>query len=69
MADVQPLKALHYNLEKTGGLQDGRLAAVRRDRRRERQRLESQSPYNVVEIDLPVRTDGERSVYARAPHC
>jgi uncharacterized protein (DUF1015 family) len=58
MADVQPLRALHYALEKTGGLQavvappydvidaEGRAA------------LTAQSPYNVVEIDLPVAEDG-----------
>ncbi|MCL2418616.1 MAG: DUF1015 domain-containing protein [Conexibacteraceae bacterium] len=59
MADVQPLLALHYALDQTGGLQpviappydvidvEGRAA------------LKAQSPYNVVEIDLPVASDGD----------
>jgi uncharacterized protein (DUF1015 family) len=58
MADVQPLRALHYALDKTGGLQpvvappydviytDGRAALL------------AQSPYNVVAIDLPLATNG-----------
>jgi uncharacterized protein (DUF1015 family) len=53
MADVQPFRALHYDLERTGGLQpvaappyDVIDAAQRAD-------LVARSPYNVVEIDLP----------------
>ncbi|HWF54263.1 MAG TPA: DUF1015 domain-containing protein [Solirubrobacteraceae bacterium] len=58
MAEIAPLRALHYDLAKTGGLQpvvappydvidaDGRAALVER------------SPYNVVEIDLP-QSDGD----------
>ncbi len=58
MADVQPLRALHYALDKTGGLQpvvappydviytDGRTALL------------AQSPYNVVAIDLPIAANG-----------
>jgi uncharacterized protein (DUF1015 family) len=53
MADVEPLRALHYDLERTGGLQnvvappyDVIDAAQRAD-------LEAKSPYNVVRIDLP----------------
>ena len=53
MADVEPLNALHYNLEKVGGLQpvaappyDVIDAALRAE-------LLGQSPYNVVEVDLP----------------
>src|SRR3954447_5781636 len=53
MADVAPFRALHYDLARVGGLQpvaappydvidDGQRAALLR-----------QSPYNVVEIDLP----------------
>jgi uncharacterized protein (DUF1015 family) len=59
MAEIQPLRALHYNLAKTGGLQnvvappydvidaDGRAA------------LAARSPYNVVQIDLPQSDDGD----------
>ena len=53
MADVQPLRALHYDLARVGGLQpvaappyDVIDAAQRAD-------LVARSPYNVVEIDLP----------------
>jgi uncharacterized protein (DUF1015 family) len=53
MADVEPLRALRYDLERTGGLQnvvappyDVIDAAQRAD-------LEAKSPYNVVRIDLP----------------
>jgi uncharacterized protein (DUF1015 family) len=54
MADVEPLIALHYDLEKVGGLQpvaappyDVIDAALRAE-------LLGQSPYNVVEVDLPL---------------
>ena len=53
MADVEPLIALHYDLAKVGGLQpvaappyDVIDAALRAE-------LLGQSPYNVVEVDLP----------------
>ncbi len=54
MADVQPLRALHYNLEATGGLQEviaPPYDVIDADQRME---LERRSPYNVVRIDLPV---------------
>src|SRR5947209_11880113 len=57
MAEIEPLRALHYNLEKTGGLHD--VVAPPYDVIDERQRaeLEAKSPYNVVGIDLPVGPD------------
>ncbi len=65
MADVQPLNALHYALDRVGGLSpvvsppydviDGEL----------RDRLAARSPYNVVEIDLP-RPDGDLDPYMHA---
>src|SRR3954454_8052107 len=57
MADVQPLRALHYDLERTGGLQA--VAAPPYDVIDAGQRAElvSRSPYNVVEIDLPTGDD------------
>ena len=65
MADVQPLKALHYNLAKTGGLQpvysppyDVIDAAMRTT-------LLQQSPYNVVAIDMPTSPNGS-DVYEHA---
>ncbi|HWK27666.1 MAG TPA: DUF1015 domain-containing protein [Solirubrobacter sp.] len=54
MADVEPLNALHYDLSKVGGLQP--VAAPPYDVIDAAQRAEllRRSPYNVVEIDLPV---------------
>jgi uncharacterized protein (DUF1015 family) len=53
MADVEPLRAAHYNLERVGGLQP--VAAPPYDVIDPRQRaaLVARSPYNVVEVDLP----------------
>src|SRR5437763_14300757 len=53
MADIQPLHALHYDPDKTNGLQD--LVAPPYDviDEEQRARLEKRSPYNVVRIDLP----------------
>ena len=58
MADVQPLRALHYDLSRTGGLQA--VAAPPYDviDDDDRAALLAGSPYNVVEIDLP-RADGD----------
>ncbi len=53
MADVQPLRALHYDLRRTGGLEDviaPPYDVIDADGRSE---LEARSPYNVVRIDLP----------------
>jgi uncharacterized protein (DUF1015 family) len=62
MADVQPLRALHYDLANVGPLAD--LAAPPYDVIDPSQRAElaARSPYNVVEIDLP---DGD-DPYAHA---
>jgi uncharacterized protein (DUF1015 family) len=54
MADVQPLQALHYNLEATGGLQDVVAPPYDVIDPEQRGELEARSPYNVVRIDLPV---------------
>ena len=53
MAEIRPLRALRYNLDLTGGLQD--VVAPPYDVIDEAQRaaLEARSPYNVVRIDLP----------------
>src|SRR6201994_3111074 len=53
MADVQPLKALHYDLAKVGGL--AAVASPPYDviDAAERMRLLDGSPYNAVAIDLP----------------
>ena len=62
MADVQPLRALHYDLAKVGPLGD--VAAPPYDviDADQRAALVARSPHNVVEIDLP---DGE-DPYAHA---
>src|SRR5919206_3411523 len=58
MADVQPFRALHYDLSRTGGLQP--VAAPPYDviDADQRAALVARSPYNVVEIDLPRDPDG-----------
>jgi uncharacterized protein (DUF1015 family) len=54
MADVEPLRALHYDLERTGGLQDVIAPPYDVISPEDRTELEARSPYNVVRIDLPV---------------
>jgi uncharacterized protein (DUF1015 family) len=63
MADVQPLRALHYDLAKVGSLAD--VAAPPYDviDPEQRGRLAGRSPYNVVRVDLP---EGEPDPYAEA---
>ena len=58
MAEVQPFRALHYDLERTGGLQA--VAAPPYDviDADQRAALVARSPHNVVEIDLPVDPAG-----------
>jgi uncharacterized protein (DUF1015 family) len=57
MADVQPLRALHYDLAKVGGL--GAVASPPYDviDAAERAALLARSPYNAVAVDLPVPFD------------
>jgi uncharacterized protein (DUF1015 family) len=69
LADVQPFRAIHYDLDAVGGLQP--VAAPPYDVIDDEQRAElvARSPHNVVEIDLP-RADGDpyahaAEVYAR----
>jgi uncharacterized protein (DUF1015 family) len=57
MAQVEPLRALHYNLEKTGGLQDVVAPPYDVIDAAQRSELEGRSPYNVVRIDLPLGHD------------
>ena len=57
MAEVEPLRALHYNLEKTGGLQDVVAPPYDVIDSEQRAELERRSPYNVVRIDLPQNGD------------
>jgi uncharacterized protein (DUF1015 family) len=57
MADVEPLRALHYDLERTGGLQDVIAPPYDVIGPEDRAELEARSPYNVVRIDLPIGED------------
>ncbi|HJS95133.1 MAG TPA: DUF1015 domain-containing protein [Solirubrobacteraceae bacterium] len=57
MADVEPLRALHYDLERTGGLQEVIAPPYDVISPEDRIDLEARSPYNVVRIDLPVGDD------------
>ena len=57
MADVEPLRALHYDLERTGGLQDVVAPPYDVIDAEQRAQLEAASPYNVVRIDLPTGED------------
>jgi uncharacterized protein (DUF1015 family) len=63
MADVQPLRALHYDLARVGSLDD--VAAPPYDviDPDQRGRLAERSPYNVVRVDLP---EGDPDPYAEA---
>ncbi len=65
MADVQPLRALHYDLAQVGQLAD--VAAPPYDVIDPVQRAElaDRSPFNVVRIDLP-EADGDGDPYAHA---
>jgi uncharacterized protein (DUF1015 family) len=57
MAEIEPLRALHYDLTKTGGLQDVVAPPYDVIDAEQRAELEARSPYNVVRIDLPVGDD------------
>jgi uncharacterized protein (DUF1015 family) len=65
VTDITPLRALHYDLDRTGGLAP--VAAPPYDVIDAAQRAElvARSPYNVVEIDLPQDPYG-RDPYAHA---
>jgi uncharacterized protein (DUF1015 family) len=58
MADVLPLTALHYELDRTGGLQPVVAPPYDVIDAAQRAELEASSPYNVVRIDLP-QADGD----------
>ncbi len=58
MPEVKPLCALHYDLDKVGGLQPVVSPPYDVIDAEQRAQLEAQSPYNVVRIDLP-QADGD----------
>ncbi|HTX32076.1 MAG TPA: DUF1015 domain-containing protein [Solirubrobacteraceae bacterium] len=57
MAQIEPLRALHYNLDETGGLQDVIAPPYDVIDAAQRSELEGRSPHNVVRIDLPLGHD------------
>ena len=63
MAEIQPIRALRYDPERTGGLQDVVAPPYDVIDGEQRARLEQRSPYNVVRIDLP---EGGDDRYDRA---
>src|SRR5438445_8558157 len=63
MAQLEPLRALHYELTKTGGLQPVVAPPYDVIDAEQRAELEARSPYNVVRIDLP-KTDGDPYAHA-----
>jgi uncharacterized protein (DUF1015 family) len=58
MADVQPLRALHYDLDVTGGLQGVASPPYDVIDPEQRAELAARSPYNVVHVDLPEDPEG-----------
>jgi uncharacterized protein (DUF1015 family) len=63
MADIQPLRALHYDLAKAGSLADVTAPPYDVIDADQRAALLARSPYNVVAIDLP---EGGEDRYAAA---
>jgi uncharacterized protein (DUF1015 family) len=63
VADVQPLNALHYALDRVGGLPPVVAPPYDVIDAEQRAELAARSPYNVVEIDLP---EGDGDPYAHA---
>jgi len=60
MAEIEPLRALRYNLGQTGGLQNVIAPPYDVVDPAQRTRLEARSPYNAVRIDLPRGDDRYR---------
>jgi uncharacterized protein (DUF1015 family) len=63
MAEIQPLYALRYDLEKTDGLQPVVAPPYDVIDAQQRAELEARSPYNIVRVDLP---EGGEDRYERA---
>src|SRR6202161_578474 len=59
MTTIEPLRALHYDLQRTGDLDDVVSPPYDVIDDQQRAQLAARSPYNVVEIDLP-EGDGDR---------
>jgi uncharacterized protein (DUF1015 family) len=63
MAEIEPLRALRYDPERTGGLQDVVAPPYDVIDAEQRVELEARSPYNIVRVDLP---QGGEDRYERA---
>jgi uncharacterized protein (DUF1015 family) len=66
MADVQPLRALHYDLAVTGPLGDVVAPPYDVIDPAEREALAARSPFNVVHVDLPVEPSEGGDPYEHA---
>jgi uncharacterized protein (DUF1015 family) len=67
MADIQPLRALHYDTNIAGGLADVTSPPYDVIDAEQRQELLGRSPFNVVAVDLPKADEGSTAdPYARA---
>ena len=66
MADVQPLRALHYDPAVVGALSDVVAPPYDVIDAAQRQQLLARSPFNVVAVDLPQSEPGGRDQYASA---
>jgi uncharacterized protein (DUF1015 family) len=66
MADVQPLRALHYDQSLAGTLADVTSPPYDVIDARQRGELLRRSPFNVVAVDLPKGEPGGRDAYATA---
>ena len=66
MADVRPFRALHYNLKSVGSLSSVTAPPYDVIDAAGRRKLLQHSPFNVVEIDLPVATGEGSDPYRHA---
>jgi uncharacterized protein (DUF1015 family) len=66
MADVQPLRALHYNLAQVGPLADVVAPPYDVIDSAQREELLARSPYNVAAVDLPQTEPGGGDPYVSA---
>src|SRR5256885_2673879 len=65
MAEIEPLRALRYDPQKTGGLQNVVAPPYDVIDAEQRVALEARSPYNVVRVDLPRGGDDRYQEAAR----
>ena len=66
MAEIEPLRALHYDLSKVGALADVVAPPYDVIDAEQREELLKRSPYNVVTVDLPRAEAGGRDAYESA---